>query len=85
MSVGMLMMSNWRAMSGFSSTLTLATDELVGVLGGDLVEDGGDALARPAPLGPEVDQDRLVGRGDGFGEAGLGEGADGVAMVVSFG
>ena len=25
MSVGMLMMSNWRARSGFSSTLTLAT------------------------------------------------------------
>ena len=39
--------------------LSLAILSLPGVLGGDLLEDRGDHLARPAPLGPEVDEDGL--------------------------
>ena len=37
-------------------------DWSTGLLPGDLLEDGGDHLARATPLGPEVDQYRSVGR-----------------------
>jgi len=40
----------------------LGDGDLPLLLGGDLLEDGSDHLARPAPLGPEVDDDRLAGR-----------------------
>ena len=59
-SVGMLMTSKRRAMSGLSSTLSLAILSLPALLVGDLVEDRGDHLARTAPLGPEVDEDGLA-------------------------
>ena len=61
-SVGMLITSKRRAMLGVVVDVELGDAELAGVLGGDLVEDRGDHLAGPAPLGPEVDEDRLVGR-----------------------
>ena len=53
----------------------LGDRELAGLLGGDLVEDRGDHLARAAPLGPEVDEDGL-GRGadDLLVEGGVGQG-----------
>ena len=47
------------ASSGLLVDVELGDRDLVAVLGGDLVEDRGDHLARPAPLGPEVDDDRL--------------------------
>ena len=40
----------------------LGDRELARLLVGDLLEDRGDHLARPAPLGPEVDEDGRVGR-----------------------
>ena len=87
----MLMTSNRMAMSGFSSTLSLAIGELAGLLGGDLVEDRGDHLARTAPLGPEVDDDRLVAaltisrrrwRGEGDDAIGHGGGPFGRSVDV---
>src|ERR671912_767280 len=62
----------------------LGDGDLAGVLAGDLVEDGGDHLARPAPLRPEVDDDRLVGRCDGLVEGGVREGRDAFSHVVFF-
>ena len=53
--------------------------QLAGVLGGDLREDGGDHLARTAPLGPEVDDHRHVRRADRLVEVGGGEGDDAVS------
>src|SRR3546814_14548302 len=32
-------------------------DALVGIVGGDLFEHGGELLARPAPFGPEIQDD----------------------------
>src|SRR5690606_20823351 len=51
----------------------LGDGELAGLLRGDLVEDGGDHLARPAPLGPEVDEDGLAGAGDHLVKGGVSE------------
>src|SRR6266545_1584306 len=46
--------------------------DLVAVLSRDLVENRVDLAARSAPLGPEVDQDRLVALQDGGLEVGVG-------------
>src|SRR5213593_890044 len=59
-SVGMPRMPYFFGISWFSSTLTLATLSLR-ILLGDLVEHGGDRLARAAPFGPVVDQHRDLG------------------------
>ena len=61
----------------FFENIDLGHGDLVGLLRGDLIEDRRNAEAGPTPLGPEVDDDRLVGRGDLLGEVGLGEGCDG--------
>src|SRR6056297_867248 len=45
----------------------LRDDDAV-VLGGDLLENGGDHLARAAPFGPEIHDDRLVAHQDIVGE-----------------
>ena len=48
------------------------------LLDGDLLENGGDHLARSAPLGPEVDDDGAGGGPDRFVERGGREGLDAV-------
>ena len=63
-SVGMLMTSKRRARSGLSSTLTLATRSLSACSPAISSRIGRDHLARSAPLGPEVDEHRLVGAVD---------------------
>ena len=64
------------AISGFSSTLSLAIVSWSACSAAISLEDRGDHLARPAPLGPEVDEDGLVEPRDGLVEGGGGEGDD---------
>src|SRR5215475_14296843 len=47
--------------------------DATGVLLGDVLEHGGDHLAGPAPLGPEVDEYRRVSAADTFVEGRIGE------------
>ena len=49
---------------GLLVDVDLGDPDLALLLAGDLLEDRGDHLARPAPLGPEVDEDGLVGAAD---------------------
>src|SRR5690606_11273533 len=51
--------------------------QLVGVLVRDLLKDGGDLTARPAPLGPEVDEYGLVALEDLALEGRVGNVLDG--------
>ncbi len=81
-SVGMLITSNRRAVSGLSSTLSLPIGELALLLAGDLGQRGGDHLAGTTPLGPEVDEHGGVGTGDGLVERRIGEGEDVVGHWV---
>ena len=67
---------------GFSSTLSLTMVDLVRVLAGDLLEDRGDLAARAAPLGPEVDEHRLVVLEHVGGEGGVGDGLGALPTVV---
>ena len=78
----MLITSKRLARSGCSSTLSLAIWILLRVLGGDLLEDGGDHLAGSAPLRPEVDEDGSLAGADELVEGGVGKGADSLGHGV---
>jgi hypothetical protein len=62
---------------GIGHDVHLGDGDLVGQLIADLLECRGDHLARPAPLGPEVDQHRLVRLEDIRLESGIGDGLGG--------
>ncbi len=62
--VGMPRMPYLAGTSRFSSTFIFAIAELAVVVLRDLVQDRRDHLARAAPLGPVVDQDRRAGLDD---------------------
>ena len=53
--------------------IDLGDGELAGELLGEVLKQGRDGLAGPAPRGPEVHQDRSGRLGDGIGKSGGGE------------
>src|SRR3954463_1808487 len=63
----------------------LGDGDLVAVLGRNLLEHRGDHLARPAPLGPEIDQHRLVAAEYVRVERGVRDGLGGRAHGHSLG
>src|SRR5262249_14066123 len=62
----------------------LGHGQLALVLRRDLLEGGGDHLARPAPLGPEVDDHRALGALHRLVEGGVGECQNLVRHGMSF-
>ncbi len=70
----MLRTPSWPGISGFSMMSIFTIDTWSGEFLADLFERGGDHLARPAPVGPEIDHHRRVGIEDVVGEAGIGDG-----------
>ena len=81
--VGMLMTSKRRASSGGLVYIDFGDLDRATLFDGDLLEDRGNHLAWAAPLGPEVDQDRLGGCADLLVEGVLGQVADGTSHGIS--
>ena len=81
--VGMLITSKRRVTSRLSSMFSLPICELARLLLGDLLEHRGDHLARAAPFGPEVHQDRDVGGLDMLVKGSVVQGHDLLAHGVS--